>query len=91
MADPTPTPATPASFSVNAGQALDILKDIVSDLESAQILDPVTGKWNVSNVTEDEAAFAVIENVLKAHGLQVPAKVDSIISLIEALLPVFVK
>ncbi len=69
---------------MNAGTLLFIVADVVALLETKAILLP-DGRFDAAKLDtlqEDLAFAADVEEVLKGHGVNVPARVDSIIKLL---------
>jgi len=72
---------------MNAGQLLQVVRDVVTLLESQGILlpDGSFDKTKLDTIEEDIAFAIALEGVLKVHGLVVPEKIDKIIQILPLL------
>lgn len=77
---------------MNAGILLKIVRDLINLLEATALLlpDGAFDSTKLHTIQEDAAFAAGVERVLKANGVDVPARVDwviQVIPLIAALIP----
>lgn len=69
---------------MKAGTLLFIVKDVIGLLQSSGVLT-AAGDFDdtkLDTIQEDTAFAAGIEAILKAHGVDVPEKVDTIIRIL---------
>ena len=76
---------------MNAGQLLQIVRDVITLLETNGILlpDGSFDQTKLDTIQEDVELGLAIEAVLKAHGLVVPEKVDKFIQILPLLAGLF--
>lgn len=71
---------------MNLEQALKVIRDAINYIEAQGMF--VNGTVNFANLNTDAGLVAAIEQSLKKNGLEIPGKVDSIISMIPLLMGV---
>lgn len=74
--------------TVNIGQALIVLGEIIQDFKDSGIL-LANGDLTVTDLSTDLKAIAMVESTLKAAGLNVPAKADEILAMLPTLVKLF--
>ena len=69
---------------MNAGQLLLIVRDLIALLVADGVLKPdgTFDQTTLDSLQEDLAFSAAVEQVLVAHGLAIPAKVQQVIDLL---------
>ena len=74
--------------TVNLGQALIVLGELIQDFKDSGVLMP-NGDLTVSNLATDLRAIAAVESTLKAAGLDVPAKADEVLAALPGVVKLF--
>lgn len=72
---------------MNAGTLLIVVKELIALLLNRGILlpDGSFDQTKLDTIEEDLAFASAVEAILKAHGLNVPAKVEQIIQILPLL------
>lgn len=79
--------SSPGAHPMNAGTLLKLIADVIDLLEAKGVITP-SGDFDqakLDTVQEDLDFAAAVEDLLKAYGLNVPTRVDSIIKILPLL------
>ena len=76
---------------MNVGQLLFVVKDLLTFLEASGVLlpDGTFDKTKLDTVVEGVEFALAVKEILKKHGVIVPAKVDAVLSILPTLAVLF--
>lgn len=73
---------------MKVGTALEIAADVINVLVSMGLID-ASGDFVTPTAQQDAILAAKIEQVVKAHGVIIPAQIDAIIALLPLIFQIF--